>query len=148
MDQEYHEIYRKMYEEYGSLRPQYGVRLSRVFEDPGSQGELRSAVTRIKSAIDGYVETRDSLSIRPDAKYFLLSNFVQVILIPVIAADAYADVKQLLEDAAADVTIVLDEATQSTADERDEGVSSHDIIQSINNVWYRLKLTDALQWMK
>jgi len=147
MDEEYYQIYREMYETYslpGLPGPFFSYR-GRFLRNSRRQGELRSAVTKIKGAIDGYAETRDGFGIRPDAKYFLIVNFVQVILVPIIAARDSMSTDQLLEDAAADIKVVLDEAAKGS-DERE--MSSHDIIQSINNVWYQLKLTDALLWMR
>ena len=146
MDQVYHDIYNRMYEDYG-IGPEFEQLAAQIRPNtPVNRNKLRTALTRIKKAIDDY-ESEPTKHIRPDAKYFLLVNFFELILFPIIVAGKPTDTDQLLEDADSDINKVLIEAAQSSAQEA-EGLSSHSIVKSITNAWDGLKLTDALHWMK
>jgi hypothetical protein len=147
MDQVYHDIYKSMYEAY-EIGPEYQRRIAQSIPQipPVNQSKLRRALDRIKKAIDEY-ETDSGSTIRPDAKYFLMLNFFELILFPIIAAGEPTNTNQLLEDADSDIHLVLSEAVHSGGQDS-EGLSSHSIIRSINSAWDRLKLTDAFTWMK
>lgn len=150
MDEIYHEIYRRMYEDYASNGPLFVLR-----GPPGTVSfqDLRGVLETIKGAIDAS-ETPDAVRIRPDAKYFLMLNFVEVILLPIMAARASINRNELLEHADNDIKLILWDAARlsreapSITEEQDEGVTSHNIIQSINNQWNQLKLPNSVLWMK
>jgi hypothetical protein len=147
MDQVYHDIYKRMYENYG-IGPEFEQLAAKVRPNvPVNKTMLGTALTRIKKAIDEY-EKDPSPRIRPDAKYFLMVNFFELILFPIIVAgEPTTNTDQLLEDADSDINNVLTGAAQSSVRDA-EGLSSHSIIKSLNNAWDGLKLTDALHWMK
>jgi hypothetical protein len=80
--------------------------------------------------------------LRPDAKLFLLINFLQMIVLPVSFArrTSEADLGQALF---VDTVSLLQDAAEET---RDRDVSSHAVLKALTKNWNKLNLSALKLW--
>jgi hypothetical protein len=95
----------------------------------------------VRQVIDE-VERDGHYSIRPDAKYFLFVNLMQMVMIPLQLRERrnLDDVRSLLRP---DVGLVVRDAARRT---RGEEISGHIMLESVAANWKNLKLSDLRIW--
>jgi len=139
---EFYEIYRDLYEvyrRYAYLAPDYVFRLP----FPGHFANLRTirwATDAIEEAVSELGLTR---RLRPDAKHFLLINFHQMVILPLIHHDIHPeelkiDLKKLSSELKHDAYHILSFAAKKK-ESRDE-ITSGDILKACAEIWGQLNL--------
>jgi len=105
--------------------------------------------------IRGSIERSDrKQDLRSDAKYFLLVNFHQLVVLPVVEHNFYPirdkEINSInLEEAIiSDIDLIINESINSKKenDNQEEQVSGHQIMNTINEIWRNLKTTRIDIW--
>lgn len=142
MKDEFYEIYKDLYEvyrRYTYLVPDYVFRLP----FPGHFPNLRT----IRWATEAIEEAASKLQLtgrlRPDAKHFLLINFHQMVILPLVHPDSDPeklgiDVKKLSSELKKDAYDILSYAARKK--ESKEEITSGDILKACAEVWGKLHL--------
>ena len=133
MDSIYEGLFATLYETQSTARMRDGRELG--FTD---------AVRRvIDSATDG-IQRNTNVRVRPDAKYFLLVNFVEMLLAPLLLAQREPP-ELLFEAAAHDIELLIRGAAFAGSPLNSE-VSAHRLIDTLSRNWTQLKLSDIHIW--
>ena len=139
MNPEYHEIYKEMLEEY-----QFGPRGFRGLNSRADVQSLRLIEKAVQEACD-----KTKVVLRPDAKFFLITNFHQMVALPVTIAlgrqvrDTFS---QMIRE---DIALIISNATESNemssadAKKEDEGISSGAILRTTAKLWDKLQTNSA-----
>ena len=104
--------------------------------------------TMIRKEIRNFRRENERYDVRPDAEYFLILNFHQMIAAPLLMNRGLSNEdfhSRLTEAIAADVTEILRGATDEA---HDREISGHSIVQSLSKRWDRLKTTEFKLWNK
>ncbi|ROI11893.1 hypothetical protein ACLB6K_24215 (plasmid) [Microcystis aeruginosa FACHB-524] len=141
MNERYYEIYDQLYRNYSYTS--------------AARSPLGPAITRI---IDEQIEFLHLVSrIRPDAKLFLLVNFTDVILSPLIVTGV-EDQNILLENTAEDIKAILVAASQVSSLRgrnneitiepivENRKISSHDVLIAVQSIWSLLRTLRIEVW--
>src|SRR4051812_32306576 len=171
MKPEFYKVYDELYKNY--LRDNAELRdRSFFFSRDRGVGDIPPDLTRemiyeTRRAIDNAVERRDGYAVRPDAKYFLLVNFYELVLRPIAAelqlrgpVGERFNRDMMREDLKHDVELILDaaeERARSSADRPavgwdEEGpnnireISGHNVIDAIGGAWDKIKYNEYLYW--
>jgi len=141
MKREYYKIYEMLYADYlYELDFRDKKRLSL---------EEYSLVRSLKRFID---LANKSEILRPDAKYFLLTNFHQMIIKPILETryvlidndrKGRADLEQYIQD---DIKTIILESTHSSFNFDQDRISGHRIMKTIDQLWKKLKCTRLDIW--
>lgn len=88
---------------------------------------------------------------RPDAKFFLLSNFHLMVLLPLIESENRKDLPErqlenLLDYIRIDLKQIIKDAFQETRKTRNSEISGHTIMKAIDKNWKELKLSSMQIW--
>lgn len=100
----------------------------------------------IKKSIDNADKNN---SLRPDAKYFLLVNFLHLIVRPLIENRSFEDYRNELqfvsleEDIQADIKKIILNAFEL---KNKKEISGHQIMKSVDNLWSSLQTTSEKTW--
>lgn len=137
MKEIYSRIYEELYYNYpNNYYPEF-LHYSRRFEF----NLIRSIRTKIEKSTN-----EDKL--RADAKYFLLVNFHELVLKPILEGEYYGEVtneNELLKNIEDDIQNII--STTINVEENREGkISGHKIIGTINMLWRELKTTRIGAW--
>src|SRR5688572_30108887 len=154
MDQNFYTLYQEMYEKFSALRitdPPFVSPISRLL----TPEQTRNMISQTKFAIEN-AERDLSVELRPDAKYFLLLNFTEMVLLPISAVrkrphaslDLISEetLQQNLND---DVRLILSEAARKRMQQSEseaEGITGHNIIDAISEAWDKIKFNDYFYW--
>jgi hypothetical protein len=140
MRREFYEIYKDLYEVYRSyayLSTDYVLRLP----FPGYIPNLR-AIRQVTDAIEEAVTKLGlTLRLRPDAKHFLLINFHQMVILPLMHPESYRekiDLNKLLSELKDDAHHILSYAMKKTEGKKE--ITSGDILKACADTWGDLKL--------
>lgn len=128
---------------------------------------VKEMVYETQRAIDNAAEKRGDYKVRPDAKYFLLVNFYEMVLRPIATElQTRGEVGErfsrdsMREDLRHDVELILEDA-EDRARRRNEGVpqpwaqsaeegareiSGRNVIDAIGGVWEKIKYNEYLYW--
>lgn len=88
-------------------------------------------------------------SLRPDAKYFLLVNFLHLIVKPLLENKPFEDYRNELqffsleEDIQADIKNIILNAFESKDGQE---ISGHQIMKSVDGLWSSLRTTSEKTW--
>jgi hypothetical protein len=172
MKPEFYRVYDELYRNYLFDNTKHLDSIYNYFGSGRHVGELPPELTRemiyeTQRAIDNAVERRDGYAVRPDAKYFLLVNFYEMVLRP-IAAELRTrgligerfDRDRMREDLKHDVELILEAAEEHARyrSETDDGppeafaregvreISGHSVIDAIGGVWNKIKYNEYLYW--
>jgi hypothetical protein len=90
-----------------------------------------------------------SKSVRSDAKYYLLSNYLNMVLLPLLiysekSSSSYPLKSELLNDMKKDIDLILAEVERIDSIE----ISSHTIMKAIDKLWGKLNSTSEALWTK
>lgn len=105
--------------------------------------QYKNYKNRVKNIINATIESlKLKVVVRDDAKLFLLINFTELIVIPVIErfsqepSDIYINEDAFWEDVERDIGFILDYAQrQKKGGKNINEISSHSILKAINSQW-------------
>lgn len=142
MDTNYERIYKRLLSDYKARYDYFDQPLPRGF----SLYDDLDLFETIQQRIADFKEAQPNQILRPDAEYFLLMNFQQMIALPLLLradpARPYAVIRDAVSD---DVKLVLRGAVEEA---KNREISGHSIVQSLNKRWRDLKTTDFRIWDK
>ncbi len=149
MDSGYYDIYEQLYVDYiydneRTYTRRYRERyFDREFERPFYEELQLLRITR--NTIDN-TQQYQKASLRPDARYFLLTSFHSMIIKPVIerllqGSDISYGFRELQNDIVEDINTIVDHSRS-----RKEEISGHVIMESINSKWRELRTTRMEIW--
>jgi hypothetical protein len=144
MTTEYGNIYDQLFVDYGY---EFSYRSDRSYPFFPNEATLIRAVRR---AIDG---ADKEARLRADARYFMLVNLHQMVILPILIG-RYGPYEipdrssEYLENAIEqDVTAVVQNALDTSRGDSDQqGLSAHQIMTAVNNIWDRLKTAEINLW--
>lgn len=160
MHQEFENLYQQLY-----VGWPYAAALQPVF-DRLRIGQMRDVVEDVRKAIDE-AEATQSAKLRTDAKYFLLLNFVDMVLLPIsivrekrfnepgsniiseekMRSDLAHDVREIINEAVRKKNAEVAELPWSERDKPEhKEISGHNVIDAIGNLWNEMKFNDYLYW--
>jgi hypothetical protein len=151
MDEVYRNIYSQLYD---SVEPEFEVRNYAWYNREAPQtttlnaGILRQMIDVAERETFGGGTDQLNVSpyagrrLRPDAKLFLLINFLQMIVIPVILARRQ-DGPDLGRILFADTVTLLKESADET---NETDVSSHSVLKALTKNWQRLNVSALKLW--
>jgi len=133
MKNEFYEVYEELYADYlydYEYRRRQRPRLNEYY-----------LIRLIRRAIDkSDIENK----LRPDAKFFLLVNFHQLIVRPFIDKRPFNDLTNDLEDdIQTDISTIISE---SISLENQKIISGHQIMKTIDKLWKNLRTTKLEIW--
>lgn len=155
MEQRYNEAYNRLYADY-AYDFGYSPRRFRPRIEPGVEQEMvletRRAIEQVEMEAQKHPDVR-SMTLRPDAKLFLLSNFHLMVILPMLE-NAYrngpAPLSELNQDLTSavkqDLESILEDAYSAAYDAGVKEVSGHAVIASIDKLWKGLKTTSFRIW--
>lgn len=90
----------------------------------------------------------DKKEFRPDAKFFLLVNFHQLVLKPLFEARRYYKDRYLENDLVQDIENDIKTIVSYTIENSNDGeeISGHSIMRSIDSLWTQLRTTKIEIW--
>jgi hypothetical protein len=138
MKPEYYHIYEDMlYAYYGSSWTRaFPFRLLRL---PPTDQSLKSIEKAVKEACDAR-----RVELRPDAKFFLIVNFHQMVVLPLEHThDRYAQ-GEILETIRADIDLIIAVAAEAPKDEGQ--ISGGAILRTTAQLWEKLKINAQNIW--
>lgn len=98
-------------------------------------------------------ETLEEIILRPDAKFFLLSNFHLMIIRPLLESDSRFWGRMQLEreipfsnEIKSDISSIVREAYSQTRKQGKKTISGHTIMKTIDKMWRQLKTTNFEIW--
>lgn len=103
-------------------------------------------VESLKKEIEKF-EFQHRFPFRPDAKYFLISNFNNMIVKPIIF-QILRDDKEITEEQLKNylLTDVQTIMSNALAYKKEEKISGHDVLKSIDSLWPQLQSTKMELW--
>lgn len=149
MRNEYYIIYNKLFYDY-LFDDERGYR--RQYRFSNYTAEVNDLVQDVGYTILNYgIEYKGSRELRPDAKYFLLINFVEMIINPVLSHIRYIDenfsIQELKHEVLRDLRFILKLCFEgSTAKKQEYYISGHKIVSLINQNWEELSTTSFRIW--
>lgn len=138
MKKEFYDIYEMLYADYVNENEH---RLRRSFHY-----DEHSIIMTIRKSIDN--ADKDN-SLRPDAKYFLIVNFHHLIVMPLFEQRPFIDRRREKEFSELEDSIQSDISTiisETKIEIRQEEISGHQIMKTIDRVWQKLKITRLEIW--
>jgi len=138
------------------MKPEFNKIYENLYADYVYDADKRSSIfvryneyellKTIRRSIDNS-DKEDKL--RPDAKYFLLTNFHNLIVRPLIDDYRYVldnpDLSNLGEYIAEDIQTIINTTTNEISTDS-EKISGHQIMSTINGLWKTLKTTSFDIW--
>jgi len=138
------------------MKPEFNKIYENLYADYVYDADKRSSIfvryneyellRTIRRSIDNS-DKEDKL--RPDAKYFLLTNFHNLIVRPLIDDYRYVldnpDLSNLGEYIAEDIQTIINTTTNEISTDS-EKISGHQIMSTINGLWKTLKTTSFDIW--
>jgi superoxide dismutase, Fe-Mn family len=134
--------------------PNFDRVYDRLYDDyaPGLVRRRGAVTLETRDVIESVIyELRLSQRVRPDAKYFLLTNYSEMVVEPLLAAEVirYSDRERLLDLLRQDTRTILRTAeamTQQGNPTPVREISSHVVLDSVSQSWPRLHLASSTHW--
>jgi hypothetical protein len=153
MNKQFHEIYNELYAEYIY---EFGFPRRKRFWEIEYESEMyllrkvRNSIEHAEMTFDKEPQF-DSIEMRPDAKYFLLTNFHLMVLQPLIDSqnrfwDQTRVEKRISGDIEADIREIVKEAYNQTKERNKKYISGHTIMRVIDSKWKQLMSTRFEIW--
>ena len=101
----------------------------------------------IKKTIESVEKmSKGEIRLRPDAKYFLIVNFHQMIIIPVVLANPqnFREQEMILEAVGLDVSRIVNDAGKSKKVKGE--ITGGDILSAVRNSWDTLQVNGLRFW--
>ena len=139
MDDIYREIYATLYYTAYSQQTLYMV------PQPFYPFNLAAVATvrRIIDEAELELVARNRVRLRPDAKYLLLMNFIEMIGRPLTMANRF-DTETVANLVRSDINLMVSDATERRGETAE--VSGHGIIDALSRNWKRLKVLEFKVW--
>jgi len=165
MHREFEDLYQTLYDEFSLNRGWY-PRVFRPMFDDLTPRQIRAMVNDTRRAIDAEVASR-GVPLRTDAKYFLLVNFVEMVLLPIsivraqglykqgeniiteeqMRNDLQNDVREILNEAVSKKQTQVEELSWAERDKPEHReITSHDVLDAIGSAWNKIKFNEYLYW--
>jgi hypothetical protein len=165
MQPEFYEVYENLYREflYAHLH-QWGPSTDEYLKP----ATIRDLIYETQRAIDNAAEKIGRDRVRPDARYFLLVNFYEMVLRPIALVGRKDDEvrerlsrENLSEDLTHDVNLIMETADEyasapteprnyweesSAERERVREITGHSVIDAIHSAWDKIKFNEYLYW--
>ena len=138
MRKEYYDIYEMLYADY-----LYETRIRRTLEFPHDEHYLLRV---LRKSID---KSDKENMLRPDAKYFLIVNFHHLIIRPLLEERPFRHLPneknfyELEDFIQLDIDMIIQETRSINIQEK---ISGHQIIQTIDRLWQKLKTNKLEIW--
>lgn len=138
MNSEFYEIYGEMLEEY---RDDYRFGPRRFFRmfSPSSDQSFRL----IEKAVEEVCEQK-KVKLRPDAKYFLITNFHQMVAMPVTIAfgrQVQGNISELIRE---DISLIISTAGSRLNEQKE--ITGGMILRTVGEMWDKLKTNAENIW--
>jgi hypothetical protein len=144
MDQEYKEIFSALY--YSGFPLGYPARWARWgFEEPWFLSEDSGAIRRAIDEAEQQLLLDSRQRLRPDAKHFLLSNLMGMVVAPV-RMRGEVDFKELAPMLRDDVALLVRAASRRQETLAPGEISSHAVLEAVATNWKKLKLSGLRIW--
>lgn len=145
MDNEFRPVYDELYRSY--RRPsEVLVRLKD--ESFRAAGMISDSIEKVQ----GELEDRKLPRLREDAKYFLLLNLVEMVYVPLREQENRLGGRPLLQDLREgfqeDIRTIAYSAARAAADEGQNDISCHRVIDTLHSSWERLNSAVTRMWEK
>ena len=146
MKREYHGIYQLLYNEYENYNYQDTIFRRNIFLESRTS-EFARVSAELRKMIDEEISNNKlGNRIRNDSKYFLLLNFHQMFIIPLLLNDNVFqgitnEYKNSFETMRNDIRMILSYASKSANE-----ITSHSILLAINELWKELKISSYDVW--
>jgi hypothetical protein len=134
MNAEFYEIYTEMLGEYPSKLRGFSTMLS-----PADNQSLPLIEKAVQEACD-----QSKVVLRPDAKYFLITNFHQMVAIPVTTALGRQVRDPILELIHKDIRLIIAAAAESSKGEKE--ISGGLILRTVAGNWDKLQTNSQDIW--
>jgi len=148
---EFYDIYKDLSNSYQAifgfprLRPRYIIRRVLLGLDVAQGSLVRWGERWVREGIDSAVADLDDRStLRPDGKHFLLTNFVEMIVLPIVhpGNPIPVDRGELRDAIVEDVRTLV-----RTAGERRPGeITGGDVLKVAAELWDRLRINELRFW--
>ena len=89
-----------------------------------------------------HLEATDK-KLRPDAQYFLLTNFHEMVFLPLLLRDGKSDLNNVLKAIEDDIKTILRTASEWISDRE---ISSGDLLRIVAELWDTLKINEIRFW--
>lgn len=155
MERQYNKIYEDLFDEYiiEFYEERYRGRVSRYFSrrlrDEDEYHYLQGVIMRMIANEIEYFEMNSKIRLRGDAKLFLLINFHQMIVRPLLLATISRQIeqsilrKELFYMVRDDVRTIID---YSRKESDGEEISGHSIMRTVDSMWRELKSSSFEIW--
>ena|SRR6218665_2633123 len=132
-------------------RRSYQRLLDRYNDWPISLYRENSAIELINTEIYNFKREHKNFDVRPDAEYFLLLNFHQMVALPLIIGNNIkindqsepTPIQKINDAIIHDIAEILRGATEEA---NNYEISAHSVIQSLNKRWERLETMSFKLW--
>ncbi len=146
MKPEYHRIYDKLFNSFQFYPYPFRdpIWRDRIFREDRN---LETLVEDIKADIMELERglNLENASLRSDAKYLLLLNIIEMIIVPILFGEkAVENVEDLHRRAVQDMKTIVNYASKSN--NKAMPISSHAILQSLSDNWNKLSLMELGVW--
>lgn len=166
MRPEFYEVYENLYRDFLFVRLQQWRPITDESLKPAT---VRDLIYETQRAIDNAAEKKGGDRVRPDARYFLLLNFYEMVLRPIALVGRLDDEAQgrlsrenLREDINHDIDLILETAEEYASEgdeqprdhwghlpaerERRREITGHSVIDAIHSAWDKIKFNEYLYW--
>jgi|SRR6185436_7489612 len=142
MDEKYKNIYQRLLDEYRFDNRRFGDNQRRNWPLNDNEYEVFNTIEQV---IENFRKKNEQYYVRPDAEFFLLLNFHQLIALPLLLDYSLESqfYPNLYEAISNDVMEILKGAIEEADDQE---ISGHSIVQSLSKRWDRLKTTEFNIW--
>jgi hypothetical protein len=144
MNNEFRPVYRKLYSSY--RRP--SEVLLRLRDESFRAARI---VSESIEKVQGELEESKLPRLREDAKYFLLLNLVEMVYVPLREQEnsiGRPRLQDLREGFQADIRTIAYSAARAAAEEGQEEISCHRVIDTLHDTWGRLNSAVTRMWEK
>jgi len=138
MDEVYRDIYADLYNyDYGKLHLRWEIL------EEGRWYPYRDNLRLSIESSESTLMEKQNIKLRADAKYLLLVNFWQMIVIPIQMARK-SEIKNIQDIVSNDISVLLEEASRNC--KSGDEISGHAIINALSRSWKNLKVSNAKLW--
>jgi hypothetical protein len=155
MNRRFYDIYNGLYADYVNDFDRTRRRHEWYYEFESEANiirEIRRAIELAEMDIQRK-EKLDRIILRPDAKFFLLSNFHLMVVRPLLEGDSrlwdrIRNEKEnpIFYEIKSDISAIVREAYSQTREQDKKTISGHAIMRTIDKMWRQLKSTNFNIW--
>ena len=125
---------------------------------PGGRPKMTESAAIVRSYIEA-AENKTGITLREDARWFLLVNFYEVVFLPLAAGRSAYERNDILRDIKADINLVVETVGELGRDAAEPpsrrtggsgpdngGASSHAVMKTVDKLWRKLKTGARDAW--